>query len=64
MAPENRRDRSDGSGPVLYLEDSEIKSGEAFCSEVFEDAKREYRVVQLASAQLFDSLRDALNVQL
>src|SRR6056297_495087 len=52
-------------GPTLYLESGTLESDEAFCTEVFDDAvEGEYRVVQLTSSQSFESLRDALDVQL
>ena len=52
------------NGPVLYLEDNELKTSETFCTEVFEGTAGDYRVVQLTSAQTFESIRDSLNVQL
>jgi nitroimidazol reductase NimA-like FMN-containing flavoprotein (pyridoxamine 5'-phosphate oxidase superfamily) len=55
----------DRGGPTLYLESDELDPSEAFCTEVFEGATEEtYRVVQLTATQSFDSLRDALDVQL
>ncbi|MFB6074088.1 MAG: pyridoxamine 5'-phosphate oxidase family protein [Haloarculaceae archaeon] len=61
-----RDDASGGApaGPTLYLESDRLDPTEAFCSSVFEDAEGEYRVVQLTARQSFDSLRDALDVQL
>lgn len=53
------------SGTVLYLESDELDPTESFCTEVFDDADEgEYRVVQLTATQSFESLSDALNLQL
>lgn len=53
-----------GIGPTLYLESTPLDADEAFCTDVFDDASGEYRVVQFTAAQSFESLRDALDVQL
>jgi nitroimidazol reductase NimA-like FMN-containing flavoprotein (pyridoxamine 5'-phosphate oxidase superfamily) len=55
-------------GPTLYLEtDADaLDPAESFCTAVFDDddVAGEYRVVQLTSTGSFDSVRDALDVQL
>jgi len=63
MANDRGRD-SRSKAPTLYLEDTELKTSETFCTEVFEDTRGDYRVVQLTSSQTFESIRDSLNVQL
>lgn len=51
--------------PTLYVEPEGLDPAEAFCSEVVAEAPEgAYRVVQLTSAQSFETLRDALDVQL
>jgi len=64
MTANDSGENSRPTGPVLYLEESELKTSETFCTEVFEDAHGEYRIVQLTSSQTFESLRDSLDVQL
>jgi len=60
-----RSDRADDDvGPTLYLESTPLDADEAFCTDVFDDASGEYRVVQFTAAQSFESLREALDVQL
>lgn len=60
-----RSDRADDEvGPTLYLESTPLDADEAFCTDVFDDASGEYRVVQFTAAQSFESLREALDVQL
>jgi nitroimidazol reductase NimA-like FMN-containing flavoprotein (pyridoxamine 5'-phosphate oxidase superfamily) len=51
-------------GPTLFLESTPLDADEAFCTDVFDDASGEYRVVQFTAAQSFESLREALDVQL
>ncbi|WP_418282337.1 pyridoxamine 5'-phosphate oxidase family protein [Halorubrum sp. DTA98] len=52
------------SGPALHLESESLDPTEAFCTEVFDETDRPYRVVQFTTAQSFDELRDALDAQL
>ena len=53
------------AGTTLYLESDELDPTEAFCTEVFDEAEEgDYRVVQLTATQSFESLSDALNLQL
>ena len=53
-----------GIGPTLFLESTPLDADGAFCTDVFDDTRGEYRVVQFTSAQSFESLREALDVQL
>ncbi len=65
MGTNSDREGDRTQGPTLYLESDTLESDETFCTEVFDDAvEGEYRVVQLTSSQSFESLRDALDVQL
>ena len=52
------------SGPALHLESESLDPTEAFCTEVFDETNRPYRVVQFTTAGSFDDLRDALDAQL
>jgi nitroimidazol reductase NimA-like FMN-containing flavoprotein (pyridoxamine 5'-phosphate oxidase superfamily) len=60
----NHEEPSHPAGPVLYLEESELKASETFCTDVFDNAHGDYRVVQLTSSRTFESLRDSLDVHL
>lgn len=66
MAPPTESKRGDHpTETTLYLESADLDPTDAFCTEVFENAdKGEYRVVQLTATRSFESLSDALNVQL
>lgn len=66
MPPQTEGQRDDGPAETtLYLESDDLDPTDAFCTEVFEGAdESEYRVVQLTATQSFESLSDALNVQL
>lgn len=58
-------DDPEATGPTLYLESEKLDPTEAFCTEVFEGEKEgAYRVIQLTSAQSFESVSDELNAQL
>lgn len=52
-------------GPILYLESGELDPTEAFCTDVFDEAKQgEYRVIQLTASQSLESISDELNARL